>query len=73
MKLYKIKNENNIESYDYLLKLLIFNLTKEKVDELLNQQKKMEDELKILSKKSPTNLWEEDLNILEEYLNKIKY
>ena len=73
MKLYKIKNENNIESYDYLLKLLIFNLTKEKVDELLNQQKKMEDELKILSKKSPTNLWQEDLNILEEYLNKIKY
>jgi DNA topoisomerase II len=73
MKLPKIKNDNNVESYDYLLKLLIFNLTKEKVEELLAQQKKTEVELSILSKKSNTDLWLEDLEILEQYLNKIKY
>ena len=40
MKLPKVNNDNNIKTYDYLLKLVIYNLTKEKVDELLKTTRK---------------------------------
>ena len=73
MKLPKVETESNGKSYDYLLKLLIYNLTKEKVDELLKQQEKLKKELSILKKKKSQDLWMEDLELLEQYMNKIKY
>ena len=73
MKLPKVETETNGKSYDYLLKLLIYNLTKEKVDELLKQQERVKKELNTLKKKKSQDLWMEDLELLEQYMNKIKY
>lgn len=52
--------------YDYLLGMAIWNLTKEKVDKLLMQRDEKEKELNILLKRTPQNLWEEDLYHFEE-------
>jgi DNA topoisomerase II len=73
MKLPKVETETNGKSYDYLLKLLIYNLTKEKVDELLKQQERVKKELNTLKKKKSQDLWMEDLELLEQYMDKIKY
>ena len=50
--------------YDILLRMPIYSLTLEKIDEL---QKKLDDNQSkhhILSGKSETDLWEADLNVL---------
>lgn len=50
-------------SYDYILKMAILSLTKERYERLLNQQKNLEDQLNEILKKSITDLWNEDLDI----------
>lgn len=52
--------------YDYLLSMAIWNLTKERVDKLLSQRDEKEKELNILLKRTPQNLWDEDLHNFEE-------
>ncbi|KAK0554735.1 DNA topoisomerase 2 [Tilletia horrida] len=52
--------------YDYLLTMAIYNLTKEKVDKLLAERDAKEMELNILLKKSPQDLWYQDLKEFEE-------
>ncbi len=47
--------------YDYLLNMAIYNLTKEKVDKLLNERNAKEEELRVLIGRTPQNLWDEDL------------
>ena len=62
----KIKKINN--DYEYLLKLSIYSLTKEKIEELkeiLSQNKKKIEELQLKSEK---DLWIEDLEELKKYL-----
>lgn len=51
--------------FDYLLSMAIWNLTKEKVDRLLKQRDEKETELNILLKRTPQNLWDEDLHNFE--------
>ncbi|PWY98256.1 putative DNA topoisomerase II [Testicularia cyperi] len=54
--------------FDYLLNMPIYNLTKEKVDKLLQQRDTKEQELTVLLGRTPQNLWDEDLtNFLEEW------
>lgn len=64
-ELSKIKDIIQVQdSYDYLLKMPIYSLTKEKVQELLDQLKEKETELNELAKKSPGNLWSDDISKL---------
>jgi hypothetical protein len=70
-KLQKTKDENI--SYDYLLSMPLWNLTKEKIDELRKQKENKETEYNILLNKTNIDIWLEELDILEnEYKNWIK-
>ncbi|KAK5699278.1 DNA topoisomerase 2 [Elasticomyces elasticus] len=50
--------------YDYLLGMAIWSLTQERVEKLLRQIGDKEDEVNVLSKKSPKDLWTTDLDEL---------
>ena len=54
--------------FDYLLSMPIGNLTMEKKDEILKQQKTKVDELAKLEEKTPSQLWQDDLN---QFLNEL--
>ncbi|XP_044386932.1 DNA topoisomerase 2-like [Triticum aestivum] len=63
-------NEVDEESnYEYLLAMPIGNLTLEKVQELLAEQKKLEDEHEFLGNATPEILWLRDLDALEKELD----
>lgn len=49
-------------SYDYLLNMSIYSLTKEKYEELLKKAKDKETQIKMLKSKSETDLWLEEVN-----------
>lgn len=54
--------------YDYLLGMAIWSLTQERVEKLLRQIGDKEEEIDILTKKSPKELWTTDLDgLLEEW------
>lgn len=66
-------DENEKKSdYDYLLGMPIWNLTQEKKEEILKQQDTKADELGKLKKKTPSNLWNDDLDEFMEELDKIE-
>lgn len=57
-----------VTDYDYLLGMPIYSLTREKIDRLNQQAREREDELLVLLKKSPKDLWNTDLDkFLEEW------
>ncbi|XP_062894044.1 DNA topoisomerase 2-alpha [Mobula hypostoma] len=58
--------------FNYLLNMPMWYLTKEKKDELLKQRDVKERELKGLKKKSPENLWKEDLAAFIEELERVE-
>lgn len=61
---YKIHND----SYDYILKIPVYNLTIDKVEELLHEFKKAEDEINKIKNKDIKDWWLEELdNFLSEY------
>lgn len=60
---------NEKSSYNYLLSLPLWSLTKEKKDELLKQRDAKAEELYELRRKSPPDLWRIDLNALLEELD----
>ena len=53
--------EEDKKDYDYLLSMPIWNLTMEKKDKILLEQKAKGDELNLLKSKTPNMLWLEDL------------
>ncbi|KAF9141358.1 DNA topoisomerase 2 [Mortierella sp. GBA39] len=57
----KVKVEKGNE-YDYLLKMPIWNMTHEKVEELKKERDAKNSELRILIDKSAHDLWNEDLD-----------
>ena len=61
----KQRNDSSYGSYDFLISMPIYNLTKEKVDELLKEKENLETELKIMTEKNDKILWEEDLKCFE--------
>ena len=61
----KQRNDSSYGSYDFLISMPIYNLTKEKVDELLKEKENLENELKIMNEKNDKILWEEDLKLFE--------
>jgi DNA topoisomerase-2 len=52
--------------FRYLLDIPIRNFTKEKIAELLEKVQKISDELNVLTKKTGSDLWKEDLANLEK-------
>jgi DNA topoisomerase-2 len=57
-------------SYDFLIGMPIYNLTKEKVEELLAEKEELEGRLGVLKTKTDKDLWEEDLKIFESEYKK---
>ena len=55
------------DSYDYLLSMSIFNLTKEKIDDLKARAKSKSEEYKAINKTKPEDMWLEDLSKLKQY------
>ncbi|EKG10299.1 DNA topoisomerase II eukaryotic-type [Macrophomina phaseolina MS6] len=67
-------NEPGANDYDYLLGMAIWSLTQERVEKLLKQIGDKEEEIDILLKKSPKDLWNEDLEaFIEEYDNVLAF
>ncbi|KAI3380928.1 hypothetical protein SNEBB_005461 [Seison nebaliae] len=60
------------QEYNYLLGMPLWNLTKEKKEEILKEQKEKLQQLEVIRKKTITNLWEDDLTNLEECLEKFE-
>jgi len=60
------------KDYDYLLGMPIWNLTMEKKEKILKEQKEKGDELKALQTKTPTRLWLDDLDEFLGELNRIE-
>ena len=58
----KVKNIVKVQdSYDYLLKMPIYSLTKEKVEDLKNQALSKSSELEELKKMTKEQIWLKDL------------
>ncbi|KAJ1936292.1 DNA topoisomerase 2, partial [Linderina pennispora] len=55
--------------YDYLLSMPIWNLTLEKVQKLLQEKGDIQLKLEQLLAKTPTDIWNEDLDIVERQWN----
>ncbi|XP_021068384.1 DNA topoisomerase 2-alpha [Mus pahari] len=59
-------------TFNYLLDMPLWYLTKEKKDELCKQRNEKEQELNTLKKKSPSDLWKEDLAVFIEELEVVE-
>lgn len=57
-------------NYDYLLNTPLWNITKEKIENLLQDRETKEKELKVLKSKSGASMWEQELEELRELLQK---
>uniref|UniRef100_H3ALH9 DNA topoisomerase 2 n=1 Tax=Latimeria chalumnae TaxID=7897 RepID=H3ALH9_LATCH len=58
--------------FNYLLGMPLWNLTKEKKDEICKQRDAKENELDDLKRKSPADLWKHDLVTFAEELDRIE-
>lgn len=56
------------DSYDYLINMPIRSMTKEKLDQLKDLMKSLKEKLDILKKKTPEEIWKEDLTELKNAL-----
>ena len=66
----KSAREQQDSSYQFLISMPIYNLTKEKIEELIKDKDKIEGEVKILKGKSTGELWMTDLVEFEEEYKK---
>ena len=69
----KKKNDNDSktkESYDYLIKMPIWNLTYEKKEELLKELNNKKDMLSAIEIKTIENMWLDDLEAFESEYSK---
>jgi DNA topoisomerase-2 len=64
-KIGKSKDDDKV-SYDYLLSLPVYNLTKEKIDELKQNKDDKETEFNELNSITPEEIWTSELNTLIE-------
>ncbi|KAF3917390.1 hypothetical protein ABW21_db0204435 [Orbilia brochopaga] len=69
-----VPGDDNVgDGYNYLLGMPIWSLTKEKVDKLLAECASKEEEIDALAKRSPKDLWREDLDVfLQEWYKQLK-
>jgi DNA topoisomerase-2 len=52
-------------SYDFLISMPIYSLTKEKVDDLMKEKDMLNTELELLKSKTNKDIWNEDLKLFE--------
>jgi len=71
-QLEKGKYPQETDSYDYLLKMPIYNLTKDKIDEFNANLNDKESDFKDLNAKDNKTLWLDDLKIIEPKLSQFK-
>ena len=62
--------EEGDEMYDYLLRMPLYNLTIEKIEEFMNRLQAKKSEYNTLKSKTPEDLWREDLNEFYEAYTK---
>lgn len=62
-------NLNSIPSYDYILKMDLYKLTKEEIDTLKNQKLKKETEVNQLESMTVNTMWNEELTELTKNIN----
>jgi DNA topoisomerase-2 len=68
-KLANTYESSNNEGYDYLIGMPIYNLTKEKIEELEKQNEHTKEIYDTLYNKTPSELWLEELEeLLDEYI-----
>ncbi|XP_049270629.1 DNA topoisomerase 2-alpha [Rhipicephalus sanguineus] len=58
--------------YNYLLGMPLWSLTQERKDDLLKKRDEKREELQVLRRKSPENLWEEDLDAFSAKLDEVE-
>lgn len=58
--------------YNYLLGMPLWSLTRERKDDLLKKRDEKRAELEVLRRKSPENLWEEDLDAFSAKLDEVE-
>uniref|UniRef100_A0A3Q1HQJ7 DNA topoisomerase 2 n=1 Tax=Acanthochromis polyacanthus TaxID=80966 RepID=A0A3Q1HQJ7_9TELE len=68
----KEKEDDSGPDYNYLLSMPMWFLTKEKKEELCKQRDAKMTELNTLKKKSPADLWKEDLAAFSEELERVE-
>ncbi|KAM9336755.1 DNA topoisomerase 2-alpha [Symphorus nematophorus] len=66
------EKDNSGPDYNYLLSMPMWFLTKEKKEELCRQRDAKLTELNTLKRKSPGDMWKEDLAVFTEELEKIE-
>ncbi|XP_015240259.1 PREDICTED: DNA topoisomerase 2-alpha-like [Cyprinodon variegatus] len=66
------KEDNSGPDYNYLLSMPMWFLTKEKKEELCKQRDAKMTELNTLKKKTPSDLWKEDLAAFSEELERLE-
>ena len=70
----KSKGYPEIESsYDYLLKMPIYNLTFEKIDEFEKKLANLNEQLELIKSKSKQDLWREDIDTIKKELKNYGY
>jgi DNA topoisomerase-2 len=62
------EKENTKKSFDYLIKMPIYSLCLEKIEELTKQTQNKKNELDILKSKTEKDLWREDLSQINKQL-----
>ena len=58
----KLGNDDNFGKYEYLIKMPIYNLTKDKIEELNKHKDDLEMKINVLSSKTNIDLWKDDIN-----------
>ena len=66
----KFINSKNIMSYDYLLTMDFYKLTEEEIQDLNNKKETKETEYNTLLNKKGSDLWKEDLELLQKEYDK---
>lgn len=85
LKIFKVKKQAIIdqlkekkyplieESYDYLIKMPIYNLTEDKIEEFENNLQNKKNELEVIKSTSPTEMWKNDIEVVKTQLNEMGY
>ena len=60
-----------VDSYDYLLKMPIYSLSLDKIDELQAKNSELNERLNVIKGKSEINLWKEDIEDIKNLVDKM--
>ena len=66
----KYQKDEESNDYKYLIKMPMDSVSKENVDKLLNEKNNNENKIKLLQAKSVEEIWSEELEELNNYLEK---